>query len=109
MQHEYPGSTEKGPTVNYEADPKWRLKPVTPAQLLVRDIRLETWRKNRKALLEIVERSTTSLVPKDVFETTSGDDWRASKAAKNPIERQRFVNLENEYGWIRHLKCMSLY
>lgn len=109
MQQDYPGATEKGPIVNYEADPKWRLKPVTPAQLLVRDIRLETWRKNRGPLLEIVEKSTSSLVPSDVFEGTPGDNLRASKAAKNPIERQRFVNLENEYGWIRHLKCMSMY
>lgn len=93
--------------MNYEADPKWRLKPVTPAQLLVRDIRLESWRKNRGPLLEIVERSTGSLIPKNASDTSSDGHLRASKAAKNPIEKQRFLNLENEYGWIRHLRCRS--
>lgn len=104
MQHDYPGATEKGPTVNYEADPKWRLKPITSAQLLVRDIRLESWRKNRPPLLEIVEKSSTDLLPKDVLETTPDHHLRASGAARNPIERQRFVNLEDEFGWIRCLR-----
>lgn len=109
MQQEYPGTTKEAPTVNYDADPKWRLKPVTPTQLLVRDVRLESWRKNRGPLLEIVERSTQNLVPKDASHVSTDGHLRASKAAKNPIEKQRFLNLENEYGWIRNLRCTLIF
>ena len=89
---------------NYEADPKWRSKPLTPAQILVHDVRLETWRKDRGPMLEINERLSSTLVPDNAAITTSSSHVRASDAANNPIERQKFTRLEEDYGWMRSLR-----
>ena len=89
---------------DYELDPQWRSKPLTPAQLLVNDIRLEQWRNDRGPMLEMNERSASTLVPNNAAITTSESYVRASEAAKNPIEKQRFGSLEENYGWIRHLR-----
>lgn len=99
-----PLEKEVEPTPNYEADPQWRSKPLTPAQILVHDVRLERWRVNRDPLLEIVERPSSTLIPKHAASTPSDGIVRASEAAKNPIEKQRFLNLEEEYGWMRRLR-----
>lgn len=89
---------------NYEADPRWRGKPLTPAQVLVNDIRLERWRRDVGPLLEINERIASNLVPESAAITPSASYVRAAEAATNPIEQQRFARLEEEYGWIRYLR-----
>lgn len=105
----YQSQYEKGyeGTPNYEADPQWRSKPLTPAQLLVNDIRLETWRPDRGPLLEMTERFASVLVPDTAANTPSVGYVRASEAASNPIERQRFSTLEEDYGWMRHLRIQE--
>lgn len=97
---------EKGyeTTPDYEADPQWRSKPLTPAQILVHDVRLETWRPDRGPMLEMNERFASTIVPDHAANTTSVGYVRASEAASNPIERQKFSTLEEEYGWMRHLR-----
>lgn len=93
--------------VNYEDDPQWRKKPLTPAQLLVHDIRLETWRRHGGPLLECNERAASSLVPETAANTPSASYVRATEAAKTPIEQQKFTKLEEDYGWIRHLRLLK--
>ncbi|GAB7358618.1 hypothetical protein MBLNU230_g3848t1 [Neophaeotheca triangularis] len=92
---------------NYEADPLWNRKLFTPAQLLVNDIRLETFRPQGGPLLEVVERLPSDLVPSTAALTPSSGIIRASEAARNPIERQRFTELEEQYGWLKHLRLQS--
>ena len=93
--------------INYEADPRWKSKPLTPAQILVNDIRLETWRTDRGPMLEINERFTSTLVP-DIAAITSSENYvRAAEAANNPIEQQKFSELEENYGWMRHLRLQE--
>lgn len=92
---------------NYEADPRWRGKPLTPAQVLVNDIRLERWRRDVGPLLEIKERLSSSLVPESASITPSASYVRAAEAATNPIEQQRFARLEEEYGWMRYLRLQQ--
>ena len=101
-----PNATEKGAqeTLSYETNSLWRAKPLTPSQVAVHDIRLEAWRKERGPILEMVERSSSSLIPPRAAITPTDGHVRASEAAQNPIERESFMNLENEYGWIRHLR-----
>ena len=92
---------------DYESDEKWRRKPLTPSQILLHDIRLETWRRDRGPLLEINERQCSSLVPELAAVTPSASYVRAAEAATNPIEQQRFKSLEEEYGWMRHLRLQQ--
>lgn len=58
-------------------------------------------------LLETVERPVSSLVPHHAAATPSDGLVRASEAAKNPIEEQKFLNLEEEYGWARNLRMLK--
>ncbi|KAF7188051.1 hypothetical protein HII31_10623 [Pseudocercospora fuligena] len=95
------------PSRNYEEDPQWRKKPLTPAQLMVHDVRLETLRAERGPLLEIVERSASSLVPDSAAYTPSASLLRISEATDNAIEKQRFSNLEEDHGWMRYLRLQK--
>ncbi|TKA74448.1 hypothetical protein B0A55_05071 [Friedmanniomyces simplex] len=90
--------------INYETHDLWRKKPLTPAQLLVNDIRLETLRGYGDPMLEVAERSAASLVPQSAAMTPSAAYIRATDAASNAIEKQRFASLEEDYGWMRYLR-----
>ncbi|WPH01487.1 Hypothetical protein R9X50_00433300 [Acrodontium crateriforme] len=94
-------------TKTYDADPLWRNKPLTPSAVLVQDVRLEQWRETREPLLEIAERSATAIVPDSAAITPSVGYMRAADASSNPIEKQTFTGLEDEYGWIRHLRLQQ--
>lgn len=98
---------EQPPAYNYEGDPQWRAKPLTPAQVQVHDIRLERWRADRGPMLEVNERFASTLVPHTAAITPSAAYVRAADAASNPIEKQRFATLEDEYGWMRHLRLQQ--
>ncbi|KAK3074334.1 hypothetical protein LTR53_003324 [Teratosphaeriaceae sp. CCFEE 6253] len=82
----------------------WGKKPLSPAQLLVNDVRLETLRRHGDAMLEVAERAVTSLVPETASLTPSAAYIRATEAARSPIEKNRFVSLEEDYGWMRYLR-----
>ncbi|KAK4991783.1 hypothetical protein LTR50_001600 [Elasticomyces elasticus] len=90
--------------VDYRNDPLWRVKRLTPAQLLVHDVRLEQWRSNTGPMLEITERMSSSLVPQSAAVTTSSRIINAAEASSNPIEQQRLTALEEEYGWMHTLR-----
>lgn len=92
---------------NYDADPAWRKKPLTPAQLLVHDVRIEKWMPNRGPRLEIMERTAASIVPETAARTSSASCVRATEASNNPIEKQNFTNLEEDYGWMRYLRLQK--
>lgn len=109
MPPDYQDQYEKGNqgVLKYAADPQWRSKPLTPAQILVHDVRLETWRHDRGPMLEIDERFASTLVSDHAANTLSDSYMRAADAAANPIEEQRFAALEEEYGWMRHLRLQE--
>ncbi|KAK5164777.1 uncharacterized protein LTR77_009441 [Saxophila tyrrhenica] len=105
MPSDHPSTPEKDhPGYDYEADKQWSNKPLTPAQVLVNDIRLEKWRPDHGPLLEIHERSASTKVPVHASATPSASYVRAADAAGNPIEQQKFAQLEEHYGWIRRLR-----
>ncbi|KAK4962022.1 hypothetical protein LTR10_002518 [Elasticomyces elasticus] len=89
---------------NYDADPQWRKKPLTPSQLLVNDVRLESLRSHGEPMLEVAERTASSLLPATATNTSSAAYIRATDAARNAIEKQRFASLEEDYGWMRNLR-----
>jgi len=92
---------------NYDADPDWSKRPLTPSQLLVHDVRLEELRLERGPMLEIDERFTSSLVPMSAGVTPLASYERAATASRNPIEKAKFTKLETDYGWVRHLRLQS--
>ena len=97
------------PTKEYSYDDqRWRSKPLTPHQILVNDIRLETLRPSRGPLLECHERSPQTLVPDTAAFTPSASLMRVSEATDNPIEKQKYTNLEEDFGWIRYLRSRKL-
>jgi hypothetical protein len=91
-------------TYNYNADAQWASKNILPTGLLLHDVRLETLRADRGPLLEIHERSASTLVPVSAARTPSENSIRVSRATTNAIDRQNFTALEEQYGWIRHLR-----
>jgi Mg2+ and Co2+ transporter CorA len=92
---------------DYANDERWRRKPLTPSQLSINDVRFETWRSDRDPLLEINERSPAALVPDIAAFTPSASFIRISEATKNPIERQKYTNLEEDFGWVRTLRLQA--
>ena len=89
---------------DYDADPLWRSKPLTPAQILTHDIKLESLRADRGPMLECNETAPSSLVPDSAALTSRADFARSEAAAVNPIEERRFKRFEEDFGWIRHLR-----
>lgn len=86
----------------------WTHKPLTPAQLLVNDIQIQTLRRTGGPRLEIVPQPSWSLVPDYAVEDSLSWRRKASDAAKNSIQRQQFLDLEGGYGWIRSLRLNHL-
>lgn len=106
-QRAQPGNIDR-PAPDYDANPQWRSKPLTPAQVVVSDIRLESLRAERGPMLEVNEKSPSLLVPDAASQTTAAGIARASKAAVNPIEERRFRRFEDDFGWIRHLRLKEI-
>jgi Mg2+ and Co2+ transporter CorA len=96
------------PAHDYDANPQWRSKPLTPAHVLVSDVRLESLIADRGPMLEVNEKSPSLLVPDSASQTTAAGVARASDAAANPIEELRFQRLEDDFGWIRHLRLKDI-
>nr|POE56258.1 hypothetical protein CFP56_50802 [Quercus suber] len=93
-----------GPNYDFDNDPRWRNKPLTPNQLLVHDIRLESLRQDAPPRLEVSERRSGSLVPPSASETPPAAYAHAVHAAENPIDQVKLSSLEDDYGWMRHLR-----
>lgn len=77
---------------------------MTPSQILVQDVQYDTLRPDRGPMLEIHERAASSLIPDTAASTPSANLLRISNLTENPIERQSFHALEQDYGWMRHLR-----
>lgn len=102
MVHHLPQYIKAPPGL--EPNDPWQRKRLTPHQLLVHDVRLEQWRPSAEPRLELRERVARDIVPTSAVHTPSLKLIRASNAARNPIERQRLIGLEEEYGWMSNLR-----
>lgn len=105
---QWPQPAVDRPQHDYDADAAWRSKPLTPAQVLCYDIRLESLRADSGPMVEVNEKSSSLLVPDTAALTTAAGIARASDAAANPIEERRFKRLEDDFGWIRHLRLKEI-
>ena len=94
----------------YKHDPFWKGKRLTPAQLLVHDIGLESLRPGKEPRLEINEIPSSSLIA-DTSDLVGGRT-RKEKDDSIPIqgrgwtrsEQQRLKDLRQEYGWMNELR-----
>ena len=92
------------PVYDWDADPYWRNRRLSPAQVQVHDIRLEGWRQDVGAMLEMREVLSSSLLP-DLEERDSlANSMPIEEATKNRNEQVQLRSLANEFGWMNVLR-----
>ncbi|KAF1845052.1 uncharacterized protein K460DRAFT_241338, partial [Cucurbitaria berberidis CBS 394.84] len=89
---------------DWHADSYWRNRRLSPAQLQIHDIRLETWRHDVGAMLEMGEVLSSTLLPdleqRDILATTIPFE----ELTKNRNEQNRLRSLAAEFGWMGCLR-----
>ncbi|EKG14464.1 Mg2+ transporter protein CorA-like/Zinc transport protein ZntB [Macrophomina phaseolina MS6] len=90
--------------VDWRADPYWRQRRISPAQLLVQDIRLEGWRQDAGPMLEIKEVLSSSLLPDLMERDRLRKEADVSRWVQNRSEQYHFKSLVAEYGWLNVLR-----
>lgn len=106
-KHQFYSQEETTTGHNYDANPFWKKRPLTPANVLVHDVRLETLRPDHGPRLEINERAVQTLIHDSAAYVPSASFVRIAETTDNPIEKQTFTNLEEDYGWIRNLRLQD--
>lgn len=89
------------------SDKEWRRKPLTAAQVLVHNFRLEALRADRGPQLKVAERSSSSLIPETAALTAHASIRKAAEAAANPIGQRRFGEYGESFGWLRYLRLQQ--
>ncbi|KAF1989779.1 hypothetical protein K402DRAFT_371761 [Aulographum hederae CBS 113979] len=107
------GVPETPTHVDWRADLYWNKRRLTPAELVVHDIRIESWRPDLESaevapLLEINPILTTSLLPdlldRDAFE----ENLHIENYTSHRQEQQQLRNLAREYGWMNSLRSKGV-
>lgn len=82
----------------------WRAKRLTPAQVLVHDVRLQRPKEGRPARLDMDEVPASTLIPIhtdiDAFPRTLPDP----NIGANSFETQKLEQLRDSYGWMKWLR-----
>lgn len=94
--------------VDWKPDPYWRQRRISPAQLLVHDIRLEGWRQDAGPMLEIREVLSSSLLPDLVDRDRLRREVDVSEWVQNRSEQYHFKSLVSEYGWLNGLRSKGV-
>lgn len=103
-------TAKEPPHVDWTADPYWRQRRISPAQLLVHDIRLEGWRQDVGPMLEIKEVLSSSLLPELAADRRDRLKGEVDVAAwvGNRTEQYRLKSLVSEYGWMNCLRSRGV-
>ncbi|KAF2458782.1 hypothetical protein BDY21DRAFT_341310 [Lineolata rhizophorae] len=97
------------PQVDWGADPYWRSRRLSPAQILVHDVRVERWRANQyEALLEIKEVLSSSLEPDLEGRDRVHDGFAIEELTSHRTEQTRLRTVAREYGWLNCLRCRGV-
>ncbi|KAH9864249.1 hypothetical protein J1614_010183 [Plenodomus biglobosus] len=90
--------------IDWHADPYWRSRRLSPAQLQVHDIRLESWKGDNGSILEMREVLASSLLPdlqrRDAL--LNNIDVEGITPLRN--EQIRLKALASEFGWLNTLR-----
>jgi Mg2+ and Co2+ transporter CorA len=92
------------PSHDWHADPYWRNRRLSPAQIQVHDIRLEGRRQDLGAMLEMREVLSSSLLPDLEGRDGLANTIPIEEATKNRNEQVQLKSLANEFGWMNVLR-----
>jgi hypothetical protein len=94
--------------VDWRADPYWRTRRLSPAQILVHDVRLEGWRKDVGPMLEMKEVLSSSF--ESALDLRDGllENTKFEELSNNRTEQQQFQTLFKEYGWLNCLRSKGI-
>lgn len=90
--------------VDWSADPYWRNRRLTPQQLLVHDIKLDSWRTDVGAILEIGETFHSNLLPELQNRDRLGQNLHIEELTSFKSEQQMLQKLLDEFGWMNALR-----
>lgn len=90
--------------VDWSADPYWRNRRLTPQQLLVHDIRLDSWRTDVGAILEIGETFHSNLLPELRNRDRLAENLAIEEYTQFRSEQQMLKKLVDEFGWMNALR-----
>jgi Mg2+ and Co2+ transporter CorA len=90
--------------VDWRADAYWRTRRLTPAQLQIHDIRLQGWKTDVSAMLEMNEVLSSTLLPDLESRDKLFDTIPVEKITTNRSEQNHLRALANEFGWMNCLR-----
>jgi Mg2+ and Co2+ transporter CorA len=96
------------PVYDWHADSYWRNRRLSPAQIQVHDIRLEGWRQDVGAMLEMREVLSSSLLPDLEDRERLANTIKIEEATKNRNEQVQLKSLANEFGWMNVLRSNAV-
>lgn len=111
MAQYFGNGTNKGSTpaqIDWHADSYWRNRRLSPAQLQVHDIRLEGWKQDVGAMLEMREVLSSSLLPDLERRDDLANSIDIEKAIKVRNEQVRLKALASEFGWMNSLRSKQV-
>lgn len=92
------------PVYDWQADPYWRNRRLSPAQIQVHDIQLEGWRQDVGPMLEMREVLSSSLLPDLEHKDYLAKNICIEEVTKNRSEQSHLKSLANEFGWMNVLR-----
>ncbi|KAF2830828.1 hypothetical protein CC86DRAFT_343869 [Ophiobolus disseminans] len=92
------------PVYDWHADPYWRNRRLSPAQIQVYDIRLEGLRQGVGEMLEMREVLSSSLLPELEERDRLANTIPVEDVTKNRNEQAHLKSLANEFGWMNVLR-----
>lgn len=90
--------------VDWQADTYWRNRRLSPALLQVHDIRLEGWRSDVSAMLEMKEILPSTLLPDLEQRDKLANTLPLDELTKSKNEQNHLRALATEYGWMNCLR-----
>jgi hypothetical protein len=92
------------PIYDWYADPYWRNRRISPAQIQIHDVRLEEWRQDVGAMLEMREVLSSSLLLDLKDRDELAKKLPIEETTKNRNEQMQLKRLANEFGWMNVLR-----
>ncbi|KAF2628608.1 hypothetical protein BU25DRAFT_338916, partial [Macroventuria anomochaeta] len=90
------------PTVDWQSDPYWRNRRLSPAQIQIHDVRLDDRRYESGSMLDMHEVMSSSLLPELENRDRLASSIPLDDAAKS--ERVHLQKLAIEFGWMNCLR-----
>lgn len=110
MITDYMNRSREPPQYDWQSEPYWRKRRLSPAQLQVHDIRLEDAgsRTDHHDMLEMREILTSTLVPALTQRDALAESLAIEEVTTNKNEQTHLRNLINEYGWMNCLRSKGV-